>query len=66
MESIEGDWRSVKEKPKEFMRVEMKCCDGKIRWGTFEPDGYITPWVYENECLESPFDMPGISHWRPI
>ncbi len=59
------DWISIKEKPKEFSKVIMKCTDGKERWGVYDPESWVTPWIFEDECCE-PFKFPGITHWKYI
>lgn len=60
-----NEWISVKEKPKEFMRVIMKGEDGKERWGVYDPESWITPWIFECDGC-NPYEMPILTHWRPV
>ena len=56
------EWISVKEKPKEWCRVIMQLKNGQERWGVYDPESWLSPWIIENYA--DPFEMPIITHYK--
>jgi len=60
-----NEWRDVKDKPSKFLQIQMLCGDGKIRSGVFDPEFFLTPWIYDHTS-EDVFIRPKILKWRQI
>jgi hypothetical protein len=57
------EWVDVKDKPKEWAKVIMLCKDGTERWGMYEPEAWITPWIIIDGYTDE-LELPTITHYK--
>ncbi len=58
------EWISMKDKPQYFLEVNLKCSDGVIRPGIYDPQMYPSPWIYTLN-LDDPYESFVITDWSP-
>ena len=58
-----------KDIPNQRMKVEIKCKDGVICTGTYNPDAPYFPWFFDDEYADERFlagFRAAIVEWRPL
>ncbi len=69
METQQKWIKTKKRMPKELMRVEMKCKDGMICTGCFDPNGWHGKWVFDEWYGDERFlagFQASVIEWRPL
>ena len=58
------DFISINDKiPDSFCKVWMKCDDGIVRFGTYEPERYLYQWIFDFDPAEGN-NPHKITHWK--
>ena len=53
LESVDNEWRYIKDKPSKACRVEMLCKDGLKRTGDYDPDAWFCKWIIDDDNCEN-------------